>query len=141
MVVMLRLALISDGGIIRLVDRPVLLLVICFVAVGLCVGDDEEDLVDRANDRESVMLKGGRMREREGLDRPFRDTAASSNTIWIWKKYIFFLIRREREAAIDNRQWDLLMNWSPISDWLVCSCAPGTTRGFIQRHANWRSSA
>ena len=59
---------------------------ICFVAVGLCVGDDEEDLVDRANDREPVMLKGGRMREREGLDRPFRDTAASSNTIWIWKK-------------------------------------------------------
>ena len=65
MVVMLRLALISEGGIIRLVDRPVLLLVICFVAVGLCVGDDEEDLVDRANDREPVMLKGGRMRERE----------------------------------------------------------------------------
>ena len=85
---MLRLALISEGGIIRLVGRPVLPLVICFVAVGLCVGDDEEDLVDRANDREPVMLKGGRMREREreGLDRPFRDTAASSNTIWIWKK-------------------------------------------------------
>ena len=64
MVVMLRLALISEGGIIRLVDRPVLPLVICFVAVGLCVGDDEEDLVDRANDREPVMLKGGRMRGR-----------------------------------------------------------------------------
>ena len=64
MVVMLRLALISEGGIIRLVYRPVLPLVICFVAVGLCVGDDEEDLVDRANEREPVMLKGGRMRER-----------------------------------------------------------------------------
>ena len=70
MVVMLRLALISEGGIIRLVDRPVLLLVICFVAVGLCVGDDEEDLVDRANEREPVMLKGGRMRERERGPRP-----------------------------------------------------------------------
>ena len=61
---------ISEGGIIRLVDRPVLPLVICFVAVGLCVGDDEEDLVDRANDREPVMLKGGRMRERERGPRP-----------------------------------------------------------------------
>ena len=49
---------------------PVLPLVICFVAVGLCVGDDEEDLVDRANDREPVMLKGGRMRERERGPRP-----------------------------------------------------------------------
>ena len=70
MVVMLRLALISEGGIIRLVYRPVLPLVICFVAVGLCVGDDEEDLVDRANEREPVMLKGGRMRERERGPRP-----------------------------------------------------------------------
>ena len=105
MVVMLRLALISEGGIIRLVYRPVLPLVICFVAVGLCVGDDEEDLVDRANEREPVMLKGGRMRERERSSTALSGTQLPPQIPFGFGKKIFFKKFGEKErprSTIDN---------------------------------------
>ena len=60
--------MLKDGRInVRFVD-PLLLLVMKMKILE----------IGRMRGSERVMLKGGRMREREGLYRPFRDVAAST---------------------------------------------------------------